>query len=294
MTATTVTLTGTGVPLPVPGRAGAGCLVRYGGIALQFDAGRGTVLRLVEAMQPPDGVTALFLTHSHIDHVSDVADLAMTRWIFQAFAPAPPLPIIAPNGSTADFVTRMFDPYEADITARTSEVLSGRPTVDLRPFAPTATPTEVWRSDDGEVVVEAVRVHHEPCDDAVAYRITTPDATVVVSGDTRVCDEVESLSAGADIVVHEACRSHVLRAAFADADYARVLAYHADVVELGAMAKRASVRHLVLTHLIPPPLTVDDEAGFARDVRTGGYEGELTVGTDLVTISAGVAAKTSA
>ena len=150
MTTTTVTLTGTGVPLPVPGRAGAGCLVRYGDIALQFDAGRGTVLRLVEAAQPPAALTALFLTHSHIDHVSDIADLAMTRWIFHPFAPAPALPIIAPNGSTADFVNQMFDPYEADIAARSTEVLSGRPTVDLRPFAPTASPTATWRSDDGE------------------------------------------------------------------------------------------------------------------------------------------------
>jgi len=293
MTKTKVTLTGTGVPLPSPGRAGAGCLVRYGDLALQFDAGRGTVLRLVEAMQPPASVTALFLTHSHIDHVSDVADLAMTRWIFQPFAPAPSLPIIAPNGSTADFVARMFDPYDADIAARSTEVLSGRPTIDLRPFAPTTAPAEIWRSDDGQVIVEAVRVQHEPCDDAVAYRITTPDATVVVSGDTRVCDEVESLIADADVVVHEACRSDVLREAFADAGYDRVLEYHADVVELGAMARRARVRHLVLTHLIPPPLTSDDEAGFAHDVRRGGYEGELTVGTDLTTISAGIAAATS-
>jgi ribonuclease Z len=47
--ATTVTLTGTGVPFPGPDRAGAGVLVRHGDVALQFDAGRGTVLRLTEA-----------------------------------------------------------------------------------------------------------------------------------------------------------------------------------------------------------------------------------------------------
>lgn len=39
-------------------------------------------------------------------------------------------------------------------------------------------------------LVEAVRVHHEPVHEAVAHRITTPAGVMVVSGDTRVCDEV--------------------------------------------------------------------------------------------------------
>jgi mRNA degradation ribonuclease J1/J2 len=40
------------------------------------------------------------------------------------------------------------------------------------------------------VEVESVAVHHEPVPDAVAYRVTTPDGSVVISGDTRVCQEV--------------------------------------------------------------------------------------------------------
>lgn len=46
---TEVILTGTGVPYPAPGRAGAGTFVRSESVALQFDAGRGTVMRLTEA-----------------------------------------------------------------------------------------------------------------------------------------------------------------------------------------------------------------------------------------------------
>ena len=42
---------------------------------------------------------------------------------------------------------------------------------------------------------------------AVAYRVTTPDGVVVVSGDTRVCDKVADLARGADVLVHEACRA---------------------------------------------------------------------------------------
>ena len=84
---TVVTLTGTGVPLPSPGRAGPGTLVRYADLALQFDAGRATVLRLTEADTPPHALTALFVTHVHSDHVVDLADVALTRWIFQQLHP---------------------------------------------------------------------------------------------------------------------------------------------------------------------------------------------------------------
>ena len=55
--------------------------------------------------------------------------------------------------------------------------------------------------------VLAVGVHHEPVPEAVAYRVETPDGVVVVSGDTRVCAEVEQLATGADVLVHEACRT---------------------------------------------------------------------------------------
>ena len=83
---TEVIRTGTGVPHPRPGRAGAGVLVRHGDVALQFDAGRSTVMRLMDAGTPPHALTALFLTHVHSDHVVGLPDVAMTRWIQQQLA----------------------------------------------------------------------------------------------------------------------------------------------------------------------------------------------------------------
>jgi ribonuclease Z len=135
--------------------------------------------------------------------------------------------------------------------------------------------------------VEAVAVHHEPVPDAVAYRVTTPDGVVVISGDTRVCDEVEQLCRGADVVVHEACRATALHDLVAGSVFETLFSYHADTVALGAMAQRSGVPHLVLTHLIPPPSTADDEQAFADDVRAGGFTGRLTVGRDLLTIDLG-------
>jgi ribonuclease Z len=284
VTGTTVTLTGTGVPHPAPGRAGPGALVRHGDVALQFDAGRATVLRLADAGVGIHELSALFVTHVHSDHLVDLADLVMTRWLQGTLHPARPLPIVAVDGLVTRYVATMLEPYADDIAVRVEHVQPAPPELDVRPFELPMTPTEVWRSDDGSVGVEAVAVHHEPVHEAVAYRVTTPEGVVVISGDTRVCDEVRDLAAGADVVVHEACRQATMATLIAGTPFETIFDYHADTTTLGAMAEAAEVRHLVLTHLIPPPVDETAEQDFVADVRAGGYTGPVTVGRDLITI----------
>ena len=133
MTTTTVTLTGTGVPHPSPGRAGPGVLVRHGATALQFDAGRGTVLRLTEAGVMAHELDAVFVTHMHSDHLVDLADLVMTRWVEGTLHPAGPLPIVAVEGDSTHFASVMLDPYAADIAVRAEHVLGRPPELDIRP-----------------------------------------------------------------------------------------------------------------------------------------------------------------
>lgn len=120
MSHTTVTLTGTGVPHAAPGRAGAGVLVQYRDVALQFDAGRATVLRMIEAGVSPTQLSALFVTHYHSDHVVDLPDVVLTRWIQENLHKAGPLPIVTPHGSALRFVERMMDAYDDDIDIRQS------------------------------------------------------------------------------------------------------------------------------------------------------------------------------
>ena len=284
---TNVTLTGTGVPHVSPGRAGAGVLVSCDGVHLQFDAGRATVLRLAEAGVMPGELAAQFVTHYHSDHVVDLVDVVMTRWIMGQIHPAPPLQIVVPAGPATVFVERMLDPYDDDVLIRREHVGSPPIEMDIRSFVPSSEPTVVWRSADGTVVVEAVGVHHEPVEAAVAFRITTPDGVVVISGDTRVCDEVFELAREADVLVHEACRTTAMSAAIAGTAFEKIFDYHADSVQLGAFAERYGIAHVVLTHLIPQPRTDREIQGFERDLRDGGYTGRVTVGRDLTTIGLG-------
>src|SRR5438105_15160800 len=86
-----VTLTGTqGGPSVFNGQAGAGTLVRYGddssncgAMKLQFDAGRGTNMRLSQLGVSPVQLNAIFFTHMHSDHTEGFADIMLLRWYFK-------------------------------------------------------------------------------------------------------------------------------------------------------------------------------------------------------------------
>jgi len=274
MTPTRVTLTGTGVPPPAPGRAGAGTLVQHGDTILQFDAGRATTLRLVESGVRTGDLSALFLTHHHSDHCVDVADIVFTRWIQRS----PELTVLAPDGPLTTFGRELLDLWREDLSIR--ERVTGRDplTIDWRAFPATTVPTVVWKNDD--VTVHSVLVEHPPVAPAVAYRVDAGSVRVVVSGDTKVCRAVEELATGADVLVHEVA----LREAMPPGADDSVYAYHADAYELGAMAQRAGVRTLALTHLLPAPRNPAEEAAFADRVRAGGFEGEVLVGRDLMEV----------
>jgi ribonuclease Z len=288
--ATIVTVTGTGVPHLEPGRAGPGVLVESGDVRLQFDAGRATSLRLCEAGVRMNELTALFVTHHHSDHLTGLVDLLFARWLENhgSFAP---LPVVAPAGPSTDFLERIMVPWEADLAIRMEHVgRDDRPDPAIVAFDPVAAvdgPAEVWRDDAADVTVLARCVHHEPVTPAVAYRIETPDGVVVISGDTRVCDEVADLAADADVLVHEAFRTDALRGFFEIAPHLETIAaYHADTVELGEMAERIAVPRVVLTHMIPAPdgdRTLKQD--FVDDLRRGGYGGEVIVADDLTSVT---------
>jgi ribonuclease Z len=137
----------------------------------------------------------------------------------------------------------------------------------------------------GNVVVESTLVEHSPVTPAVGYRITTAEAVVAVSGDTRVCEGLETLCRDADVAVCEVIRPQGLIGILSDPE--KIAAYHADIGQLGAMAARAGVGHLLLTHLIPPPKTQADKQAFVDDIRAAGFDGDLTVADDLDGVTLG-------
>ena len=318
-----VTLTGTqGGPSSYNGLAGAGTLVRYGddanacaAVKLQFDAGRGTTMRLSQLGIGPEQLNAVFFTHMHNDHTEGFADLAQLRWSFNGTGPKIDVvcsgDVVSPLGVTISckkFTAHIADAFiqSGEIAQRHSEIKErtlGGPTEVIHPitFEPTEAPQVVWSS--GDLKVSAIRSTHIA--GHASYRVDTPAGSVVIGGDagndvlapprnSSTSDQVEKLARGADIIVHSAVHP-IMEPDKGSGMFPYAYFRQSAVPDLGAMAQRAGAKHLMLTHLIPPlgadrqyPFKVPGgplaQADYGKAAQNGGFTGDIIVGTDLASL----------
>ena len=322
-----ITLTGTqGGPPAIGGLAGSGTLVQYGAaenncsdVAMQFDIGRDTVTQLSKLGVGANDVDAVFITHIHSDHSEGLIDLLQLRWHFFGDK----MDVVC-----SDDVTTKFPPPERTISCRGyvehiadaliygGEIAQRYPESNRRqPEGPKALVnlmavpvplpdkpgTVVW--ERGDVTVSAIGTVHIA--GSLAYRVDTPAGSVVIGGDagnsrpvppraSSTSETVEALAQGADVIVNSVI--HPVFApgggsSFPPPNYLR----QSNAEDLGSMAKRAGVGHLMLTHLIPAadspshgpyvvpggPVSRED---FAAEARKSGFEGRIHVGEDLMTL----------
>ena len=320
-----VTLTGTqGGPSAFGGLAGPGTLVRYGddsngcnAVRLQFDAGRGTSMRLSQIPLQANQLHAIFFTHMHSDHVDGLADLLQIRWHFNSKGPR--LDIVCSADAQAHAATpytlscEKLVAYIGDAYVQSGEIaqrrlednarLVGGPAeaANVQTFEPRDEAQVVWSR--GEVKVSAIRSAHIA--GHASYRVDTPAGSVVIGGDagndtpappraSSTSAQVEKLAYGADIIVHSAI--HPVMGPDRDSGFPAPI-YHrqSTATDLGAMAQRSGAKHLMLTHLIPPlgasqhgpykvpggPLT---EAGYAKAAQDDGFDGNMVAGKDLTSV----------
>lgn len=318
-----VTLTGSmGGPPTFNGLAGPGTLVQYGdtdsncnAVKMQFDAGRGTNMRLSQIGVPVEQLNAIFFTHMHTDHTEGFADILQLRWHFNSTGPKIDVvcssDIVSPLGFTMSckkFALHIADAFiqSGEMAQRLSEVkerLVGGPAdlTNVISFEPQNEPQVVWSS--GDVKVSAIRSTHIV--GHASYRLDTPAGSVVIGGDagndtsspprvSSTSDQVEKLAKGADIIVHSAI--HPIMGPDKGSTMPPLLFYRQSTAsDLGAMAKRAGATYLMLTHLLPPigaerqgpwkiPGGALTEADYRKAVQESGFTGNIVVGTDLANI----------
>jgi ribonuclease BN (tRNA processing enzyme) len=279
---TKLVLLGTaGGPTPKPNRAAPSNAIVVDGQVYLIDAGNGTARQMAMARLSTDALRAIFLTHHHSDHNADIGNVILLGW---AGALARPVDVIGPPP-----VSRMMRQFlalnDADIKTRIAD--EGRP-----PLAPLIRARDITRSgivfEDDKVRVRAALVVHPPIRHAFAYRIDTPDRSVVISGDTAPNDALVELAQGADILVHEVMHLPSISALIATEPNAtrlrqHLIDSHTSTAQVGQIATRAGVKTLVLSHFVPGGFPFLSDQVWHDEVRPH-FGGELIVGRDLMEI----------
>jgi ribonuclease Z len=285
-------LGGSGAPLADAHRAGP-CVFIYAGKRLVIvDAGDGATRKLALMGIPLGQVDALFLTHFHSDHIASLGELMLQRWAGGTHKD--PLPVHGPQGVDA-VVAGIHRAYSADDGYRIAH--HGPAAMPPSGAGGVAHPFQVSRdSGAAQVILEldgltvsAFPVDHVPVFPAVGYRFDYGGRSVVVSGDTAPSPVLEQVSAGADVLFHEALQPalvSILESAARKAGRGaveRVLhdipGYHSSPEDAAAIATRAGVKHLVFYHLIPPLPSRALHGAFLGGAPAI-YKGPISIGTD--------------
>jgi len=249
--------------------------------AYVIDCGNGVARQLVSANVPLTSVRHLFITHHHSDHNADYGNLILLAWAsglrtrIDTWGP-PPL----------EKMTGLFFEMSAtDIEARIAS--EGRV-----PLVPLVHVHELSQNglvmQDEHVKVTSALVEHPPLVPSFAFRFDTVDRSIVISGDTARSDRVVELAKGADVLVHSAVYMPAVERLIARVPNATLLrqsiiAGQTSVEDAGRVAQAASVKTLVLSHLIPPDDPSLTEKMWIDAVRPL-FKGTIIVGRDLLEI----------
>jgi ribonuclease Z len=273
-----VTLLGTGCPPPVMNRFGPSILVEAGERKFLFDAGRGASQRLAQLAVRWQDIDGVFLTHLHSDHVVGFPDLWLTGWLLGPGRNRP-LDVWGPRG-TQKMMSHLEQAFEADIRIR---LYDDRPSPDGVVILATDIREGVVYEKAG-VKITAFEVDHAPVRPAFGYRIDFNGRSVVLSGDTRVSQNLIRHAQGVDLLVHEVAAPESFRRAGVPAERAKsVIDHHVTPEQAGEVFAKTKPRLAVYSHIVWPTATEADLIPTTRKT----YAGALEVGEDLMVIDVG-------
>lgn len=260
-------ITGSGSALPDPQRGGASCAVVVDGEILQFDCGRMVLENLLLVGISPARIDNMFLTHFHFDHIAEYDYYQMVTWIAGR---RKPVGVFGPKGmrqmsdGALKHMHKMdYDVFKYVVEHWPADDMTHRPALEPPLQVNDVGPGVILETD--RYTVTCVQTEHLPDPayrkDSLGYRVDTKYGSVVISGDTRVCDNIRNLSKDVDILVHECAvpdlgMTHGGKFSLKgfhnkELKGRRPQTGHTSPTPLGKLAKEANVRKLIATHLAP-------------------------------------------
>jgi ribonuclease Z len=286
---------GTASQVPTRHRNHNGYLLRWDGEGLLFDPGEGTQRQMLRAGVAAHDLHRICVTHFHGDHALGLGGVIQRinldrvphevtahyplsgQHFFErlryatAYRETVPLTEV-PVADDGVLVTTPAYTLEARRLSHPVESFGYRLVEpDGRRMLPERLAEHGIKGPDVGVLQREGSLRGVTLDDVSEIRRGQRFAFVM---DTRLCEGVDALAEGCDLLVIEST--------FLDGDH-RLASDHGHLTagQAGRVAKEAGVRHLVLTHFSQ---RYADPGEFEREARAAGFDGELTVAHDLVRV----------
>ena len=290
-----VALCGAGGPMPAPKASGPCVAVVAGEQLFLVDSGTNGPRNLQVLGYPVGQLSGVFLTHFHSDHVDGLGELATFRWA--TGNEITPLPVYGPEG-VEQVVAGFNAAYSQDFVYRhahhgDSVAPMSAAGMIAKPFTTPTSGNLTIVYEGGGLVVEALRVDHEPVSPAVGYRFSYGGRTLLISGDTSQSDNIARFAEGIDLLVHEALSPELIGMMEKTArdlgndTLAKIMFdvpdYHASPREAAETARNAGVGHLLYYHVVPPIIVPGQETLWLNGA--GDIFPDYTVGYDGVSFS---------
>ncbi|SEB25104.1 MBL fold metallo-hydrolase [Variovorax sp. YR216] len=254
------------------------------------DAGNGVGRQLLAAGLDLRKVEHIFITHNHDDHNADWGTVMGLAW---STGRRGDIHVWGPAG-TESMLQGFLQYFAPNARIRMADAKGLRRPNDMFKAHDIVGPGLVFKDD--LVTVTAVENCHfhaasaggaRSDDKSYAFRIQTPDKTIVFSGDTGQCAAMVDFARGADLLLHEVVDlpsiqrllKQELPPQLAEGLYQHMVQEHTTAEDVGRLAQAAGVKELVLTHLIPG--REEPESLFVDGVRKH-YKGPVKVARDLM------------
>ncbi len=261
---------GTGAGLPSVERGLACVALRYGGQLILFDCGEGAQRQMMKAKIGLGRRMKIFVTHLHGDHVLGIPGLLQTLSLLDR---REKLEIYGPEGLAA-FITTVRDQLHFDLRyplevweIGAGVAYKGEGFRILARWVEHSVPTLAYAFVEDERPGKFhpdkalrlqipkgplwSRLQHGKAVRFEGGRVIMPEEVVdpprpgvkiVYSGDTRPCRSLVALAKGADLLIHEST--------FGDEFRVRAeTELHSTPGQVAALAKKAGVKRLILTHI---------------------------------------------